>query len=108
MERIWLKQYPPEVPASISTESIPSLTHLIDEALEEFADQTAYISMGKSITYRELDTMAESFAGWLQSLGLGRGDRVALMMPNLLQYPIALVGSLPAGCLQAQWGIAKG
>ena len=99
MERIWLKQYPPEVPASISTESIPSLSHLIDEALAEFANQTAYISMGKSITYSELNDMAEAFAVWLQSLGLGRGDRVALMMPNLLQYPIALVGTLRAGCV---------
>ncbi|MEK9812072.1 MAG: long-chain-fatty-acid--CoA ligase [Bordetella sp.] len=99
MERIWLKQYPPEVPASISTESIPSLTHLIDEALAEFADKPAYISMGKAMTYRELNNMAEAFAAWLQSLGLGRGDRVALMMPNLLPYPIALVGTLRAGCV---------
>jgi long-chain acyl-CoA synthetase len=99
MERIWLKQYPPEVPASISTESIPSLTHLIDEALAEFADKPAYISMGKAMTYKELNDMAEAFAAWLQSLGLGRGDRVALMMPNLLQYPIALVGTLRAGCV---------
>ena len=99
MERIWLKQYPPEVPASISTESIPSLTHLIDEALAEFADKPAYISMGKAITYKELNDMAGAFAAWLQSLGLGRGDRVALMMPNLLQYPIALVGTLRAGCV---------
>ncbi len=99
MERIWLKQYPPQVPASISTESIPSLTHLIDEALAEFADKPAYISMGKAMTYKELNDMAEAFAAWLQSLGLGRGDRVALMMPNLLQYPIALVGTLRAGCV---------
>jgi long-chain acyl-CoA synthetase len=99
MERIWLNSYPAGVPHDIDIEHIPSLVALFDDACAKFADQVAYISMGKAMTYRELDEEARAFAGWLQSIGMQKGDRVALMMPNLLQYPVALFGTLRAGCV---------
>jgi len=99
MDKIWLKSYPQGVPADIDIDHIPSLVALFEEACRKFADQVAYISMGKTMTYRQLDEDSRAFAGWLQSLGLQKGDRVALMMPNLLQYPVALFGTLRAGCV---------
>lgn len=99
MEKIWLQSYPAEIPAEIDIDHIPSLVALFEDACKKFADKVAYISMGKEMTYRQLDDEARAFAGWLQSLGLKKGDRVALMMPNLLQYPVALFGTLRAGCV---------
>jgi len=99
MEKIWLKSYPAGVPAEISIAHIPSLVGLFEQACATYADKVAYISMGQEMTYRELDEETRAFAGWLQSLGLKKGDRVALMMPNLLQYPVALFGTLRAGCV---------
>ena len=97
MDRIWLKSYPPGVPADISIDHIPSLVALFEDACSKYAKQVAYVSMGKEMTYAELDEETRAFAGWLQSRGLKKGDRVALMMPNLLQYPVALFGTLRAG-----------
>ena len=99
MEKIWLKSYPAGVPAEIDIDHIPSLVALFEDACTKYADKVAYISMGKEMTYRELDQESKHFAGWLQSLGLKKGERVALMMPNLLQYPVALFGTLRAGCV---------
>ena len=99
MEKIWLKSYPPGVPAEISIDHLPSLVVLFEEACRKYADKMAYVSMGREMTYRELDNLSRDFAGWLQSLGFKKGDRVALMMPNLLQYPVALFGTLRAGCV---------
>lgn len=99
MEKIWLKSYPPGVPAEICIEHIPSLVALFEDACRKFADKVAYISMGKEMTYGELDEETRAFAGWLQAKGMKKGDRVALMMPNLLQYPVALFGTLRAGCV---------
>lgn len=99
MERIWLNSYPEGVPHDIDIEHIPSLVALFEEACAKFSDQVAYISMGKEMTYRQLDDEAKAFAGWLQSIGMKKGERVALMMPNLLQYPVALFGTLRAGCV---------
>ncbi|EWH11286.1 AMP-dependent synthetase and ligase [Catenovulum agarivorans DS-2] len=102
MEKIWLKQYQQGVPATIDADHYASLVELIDESCSKFAEQTAFINMDKSLTYRELDEKSKQFAAYLQNtLGLGKGDVVALMMPNLLQYPIALFGSLRAGCTVA-------
>ena len=98
MEKIWLKSYPQGVPAEISIDHVPSLVALVEQACATYADKVAYISMGKEMTYGELDEQTRAFAGWLQSIGLKKGDRVALMMPNLLQYPVALFGTLRAGC----------
>jgi len=99
MDRIWLKSYPQGVPSDIDIEHIPSLVALFEDACRKYADKVAYISMGKEMTYRQLDEDSRAFAGWLQSLGLQKGERVALMMPNLLQYPVALFGTLRAGCV---------
>ena len=99
MERIWLQSYPKGVPAEIDIDHIPSLVALFEKACQTYADKVAYISMGREITYRQLDVEAREFAGWLQSKGMKKGDRVALMMPNILQYPVALFGTLRAGCV---------
>jgi long-chain acyl-CoA synthetase len=99
MDKLWLKNYPAGVPAEISTEHVPSLVALIEKAVAGYAGHTAFVSMGKEMSYRQLDEQSRAFAGWLQSLGLKKGDRVALMMPNLLQYPVALFGTLRAGCV---------
>lgn len=99
MDKIWLKSYPQGVPAEISIDHVPSLVALFDKACATYADKVAYISMDKTMTYGQLDAESHAFAGWLQSLGLKKGDRVALMMPNLLQYPVALFGTLRAGCV---------
>ncbi|WAJ71241.1 long-chain-fatty-acid--CoA ligase FadD [Catenovulum adriaticum] len=102
MDKIWLEQYPEGVPAEINPDQYTNIIHVMDEACERFADKTAFINMGKSITYRELDQESTAFAAYLQNtLGLAKGDVVALMMPNLLQYPIALFGVLKAGCTVA-------
>jgi long-chain acyl-CoA synthetase len=97
MERHWLKSYPQGVPADITVNPDESVVDLFESACKEFAGQVAYISMGKTLTYRELDEQSLAFARYLQSQGLQPGDRVALMMPNVLQYPITLFGTLRAG-----------
>ena len=98
MEKIWLKSYPPGVPAEIDVNEFRSLGDLFDRSVKRFADKTAYICMGKSMTYAELDALSARFGAFLQSeLGLPSGARVALMMPNVLQYPIAMFGALRAG-----------
>jgi len=99
MDKILLQSYPQGVPADIDIDHIPSLVALFEDACRKYRDQVAYISMGKEMTYGELDAATQAFAGWLQARGLQKGDRVALMMPNLLQYPVALFGTLRAGCV---------
>ena len=97
MERIWLKHYPPGVPADIDTSQYPSLVTLLEESFAKFADRKAFICMDKSISYRDLDEMSQAFGAYLQSKGLQKGARVALMMPNVLQYPIGTAAVLRGG-----------
>ena len=98
MERIWLDSYTEGTPHDINPDAYPSLAAMIDEAIARFPDRPAFENMGVRITFAELDRLAKDFAGYLTSgAGLARGDRVALMMPNVLQYPVALVGALRAG-----------
>jgi long-chain acyl-CoA synthetase len=98
MNKPWLAQYPPGVPAEIDMQRFASLVDMQRDSCQRFADLVAYRSMGVSMSFRELDEASRAFAVWLQkSAGLQRGDRVALMMPNLLQYPVALFGVLRAG-----------
>src|SRR6201991_130757 len=97
MERIWLKQYPPGVPADIEPTQYASLVDLLEESFTKFADRKAFICMDKAITYRELDEMSAALAAYLQGRGLQRGARVAIMMPNVLQYPVATAAVLRAG-----------
>ena len=97
MERIWLKQYPPGVPADIDTNQYASLVELLEESFAKFADRKAFICMDKSISYRDLDEMSLALGAYLQSKGLQKGARVALMMPNVLQYPVATAAVLRGG-----------
>jgi long-chain acyl-CoA synthetase len=97
MERIWLKHYPAGVPADIDVTQYSSLVELLEESFAKFADRKAFICMDKSITYRDLDQMSTALGAYLQSKGLQKGARVALMMPNVLQYPVATAAVLRAG-----------
>ena len=98
MERIWLKSYPPGVPADIDPSEFRSLVELFDTSIRKYADRPAYHSMGKSLTFGQLEKGSRDFGAWLQSRGLGKGARVAIMLPNCLQFPIAMFGTLRAGC----------
>jgi long-chain acyl-CoA synthetase len=97
MERIWLKQYPAGVPADINVTQYASLVELLEESFAKFSDRKAFICMDKSISYRDLDEMSQALGAFLQSKGLQKGARVALMMPNVLQYPVATAAVLRAG-----------
>jgi long-chain acyl-CoA synthetase len=96
-ERIWLTSYPPGVPADIDPSRYASLQALLEESFQKYADRTAYSFMGKDLGYGETDTLSRQFAAYLQSLGLAKGDRVAVMMPNVPQYPVAVAALLRAG-----------
>lgn len=99
MDRVWLKRYPAGVPAQIDPDHYSSLLDIFEQSIAKFADKIAFVNMGKSITYQQLDQQSQAFAAYLQhELGLKKGDAVAIMMPNLLQYPVALMGVLRAGC----------
>jgi long-chain acyl-CoA synthetase len=98
LEKVWLKRYPADVPAEIDADQYTSLIEMFENAVARYADQPAFINMGEVMTFRKLEERSRAFAAYLQNeLGLKKGDRVALMMPNLLQYPIALFGILRAG-----------
>ena len=98
MERIWLKSYPAGVPADIDPKKYRSLIELFDKSIAKYRDRPAFHSMGKTISFDELDKRSRDFGAWLQARGLAKGARVAIMMPNCLQYPIAMFGILRAGC----------
>jgi long-chain acyl-CoA synthetase len=98
MEKIWLKEYPKYVPEEVDLSEFGSLKQVLERSCQRFAERPAYTNMGVSIRYAELDRMSRAFGAYLQQeLGLRKGDRVAIMMPNLLQYPVALFGALRAG-----------
>jgi long-chain acyl-CoA synthetase len=98
MNRFWLKSYPPGVAADIDLAEYRSINHIAEISYEKYADLVAYVQMGRAMTYRELDAATRSFAAWLQKeAGLRKGDRIAIMLPNVLQYPIAIFGALRAG-----------
>ena len=99
MEKIWLKSYPEGIPAEIGPLAESSLAELLLNACRRYGDKAAYLSMGVALSYAELDRQSLAFAGWLQGIGAGKGTRVALMMPNLPQYPICMFGALRAGCV---------
>ena len=98
MDRVWLQEYPPGIPAEVDIHAYSSLKEVLEQTCRRFGALPAYSNMGVTITYHQLDKASRDFATYLQkSLGLRKGDRVALMMPNLLQYPVALFGVLRAG-----------
>jgi len=98
MDRIWLKSYPEGVEPEVRYDEYRSVGDLFDKCVARFRDRPAYSSLGKSITYGELDKLSRDFGAWLQAKGLAKGARVAIMLPNVLQYPVALFGTLRAGC----------
>jgi long-chain acyl-CoA synthetase len=99
MDKIWLKEYPPGIPAEIDPEQYSSLKALVEDSLKRHAQRKAYVLMGKSLSYAEIDTLSARFGAWLQQQGFVKGDRIAIMLPNLLQYPVAMFGALRAGLI---------
>jgi long-chain acyl-CoA synthetase len=97
VERIWLKHYPPGVPAEIEPDQYPSLVALLDESFKKFRDRHAFVCMDKTVSYGEVDEMSRALGAWLQGRSLKPGARVAIMMPNVLQYPVAVAAVLRAG-----------
>ncbi|KYK43592.1 long-chain fatty acid--CoA ligase [Bradyrhizobium liaoningense] len=97
MERIWLKHYPPRVSAEVDPSRYASLVGMLEESFARYRERTAFICMGKGLTYGETDEMSRALGAWLQSRGLAIGARVAIMMPNVLQYPVATCAVLRAG-----------
>jgi long-chain acyl-CoA synthetase len=98
LEKIWLKNYPKGVPAEIDVNEYASIRDVFEESVAKYGTRPAYSCMGKSLTFAELDTLSAAFGAWLQGIGCKKGARVALMMPNILQYPVCLFGTLRVGC----------
>jgi len=98
VEKVWLKAYPKGIPHTIDVTEYASVREVFEEACAKFAARPAFTCMGKSLTFAELDTLSSAFGAWLQSIGCKKGTRVAIMMPNILQYPVCLFGTLRAGC----------
>ncbi|MGH8276253.1 MAG: AMP-binding protein, partial [Steroidobacteraceae bacterium] len=99
MNKIWLKSYPPYVPAEIDPAQLRSLKDLLEQACAKYAARVAFIQMGTTLTYTQLERRSRAFAAWLQRAGFRKGDRLAIMLPNTLQYPIAMFGALRAGLI---------
>jgi long-chain acyl-CoA synthetase len=97
MKKIWLASYESNVPAEAKVDRFPSLVDMFDESVRKFGDRPSFNNLGRTLTFAELDRLSRAFAGFLQQRGIARGERIALMMPNLLQYPVALFGALRAG-----------
>ncbi|HEU4623647.1 MAG TPA: AMP-binding protein [Steroidobacteraceae bacterium] len=98
MDKVWLQSYPPGVPEHIDPNAYRSLTEMIEESFTRFRERGAFVQMGRELTFGELDALSRDFAAWLQNeAGLRKGDRVAIMLPNILQYPIAMCAILRAG-----------
>jgi len=97
MERMWLKSYPPGMPADVTWDENQSVGELFEKSCKQFAARPAFHCMGKTLSFAQIDKMSRDFAAWVQAKGLPKGSRVAIMMPNCLQYPIVLFGTLRAG-----------
>jgi long-chain acyl-CoA synthetase len=96
--KFWLKHYPPGVPAEIDPDAIRSLKQMFEDSFREYGARPAFTNMGRTLRYAEVDELSRRFGAWLQQeAGMKKGDRIALMMPNILQYPIAIIGALRAG-----------
>ena len=93
----WLKFYPEGIPAEINPDLYNSIADLFEESFEKYADRTAFYNMGVNMTYAELEVYSRNLAAYFQSLGLKKGDKIAIQMPNVLQYPVAMVGAIRAG-----------
>src|SRR6218665_1715061 len=98
MEKTWLKHYPQGVVEQVDIGQYTSLVALLDESLKKYRDRPAYKFMGKAVSFGQVDDLSRAFAAYLQSQGFAKGDRVAIMMPNVPQYPVVVAGILRAGC----------
>lgn len=96
-EKVWLSEYPEGVPAEIDLSEFSSIVDVIDRSCADYSSNIAYVNFGKELSYSEVDRLSTAYGAYLQSLGLEPGDRIAIMMPNVLQYPIAVFGALRAG-----------
>ncbi len=100
LERVWLKSYPEGIPADVDVQAFSSVVDVFQQSVERYRERPAFANMGTSIRYDELDNMVSHFAAFLQQdLALKKGERVAIMMPNLLQYPVAIFAALRAGLI---------
>jgi long-chain acyl-CoA synthetase len=99
MDKVWLRHYPPGVPAEIDYAQYRSIGDLFETTVEKYADRPSYTNMGRTISFGDLGRMSRAFGAWLQARGLAKGARVAVMMPNCLQYPVCVFGTLRAGCI---------
>src|SRR4029077_1654143 len=97
MEKIWLRHYPPGVPTQVDYGQYRSTGQLFESATEKYRDRPAYVNMGTTITFGDLERLSRAFGAWLQAKGLAKGTRVAVMMQNCLQYPVCVFGILRAG-----------
>ena len=106
VDRIWLEHYPRGVPAEIDVNEYASAREVFEESCRKFATRPAFSCMGRSISFADLDALSSTFGAWLQHQGCAKGTRVALMMPNILQYPVCLFGALSAGQMRPLRGDA--
>src|SRR3989338_8108179 len=97
MDKLWLKQYPAGVPAEIDVNQYETVSQVLEESMKKYAAPPAFICMGKTVTYSQLDTLSRNLGAWLQSRGIAPGGGVAIMMPNILQYPVCVAAILRAG-----------
>ena len=97
MDKPWLNNYPAGVPATIKYDQYSSIVQLLEESFQKYAHRAAFNSMGKNVTYGEVDELSRALGAYLQSVGLQPGDRVACMMPNVIQYPVSVAAILRAG-----------
>src|SRR3990167_10241719 len=98
VEKIWLKNYPPEVPAEINPDAYQSIVEIFQNSCKQYTNRPAFYNLGVTLTYGEIEEYSRDFAAYLQhDLKLKKGDRIAIMLPNILQYPVAMFGALLAG-----------
>jgi long-chain acyl-CoA synthetase len=98
MQKIWLNSYPPGVPAEVDVDRFSSLADMLGQTCQRYATHSAFTNQESTLSWEQLGTLSRHFAAYLHKLGLGKGDRLAIMLPNLLQYPVALLGAFRAGC----------
>ncbi|MBP6654458.1 MAG: AMP-binding protein, partial [Propionivibrio sp.] len=97
-DKIWLRNYPPGIPAEIGESPFSSVSELLEDTIRKFGEKPAFHNLGHTISFNELERLSRDFAAYLQTLpGMIKGERVAIMLPNLLQYPVVLFGILRAG-----------
>src|SRR5579883_2312084 len=101
----WLKSYPPGVPPTIDPSALLTLNELVTRACERYSESVAFIQMGRQLTYAQFQQLTHSFSGWLHARGVRKNDRVAVMLPNILQYPVVVAGTLRVGAILVSIGV---